>query len=241
MPVRILHAGLHKSGSTFLQKTGFSALAGVNYLGGFNLAGYLKNGPDDASRVPLISSEACLGFPNPVTNGPNFRRLDYLMDLLSISHVILVERNFDSWVRSLYFQVLKEGGTASFDDWLAANTGLDKWRDVVGDLRQRLAARQVQLLVLSQEQLFSDRDGFVARLCEFVGVDCPEIPAGGMHNVFRYGNVTLIRLANRILPNSAFCQMLRDPRDLLLFGLGKLTEALSWRRPPAPSGRGGKH
>lgn len=241
MPVRVMHVGLHKSGSTFLQKTVFPSLAGVNYLEGFTLSNYLRRGDVDLAKIPLISTEGGLGWPYPTTQGPNYERLEYLIELFAITHVILVVREFRSWTRSLYFQTIKEGGVLSIEDWCRGNTDLARWKNVRAELEARLGARGVKLLVLSQEQLRENRSGFLGELCTFIGVDVPPLEKAGSHNVSRYGIVTisLARLVNRIIPNGALRTILRgwklDPRDQLLFGkLGRLTEALSSRKIQVP-------
>jgi hypothetical protein len=234
MSVRVMHVGLHKSGSTFLQKTVFPAMAGVNYLEGFALGDYLRRGDADLSKIPLISTEGGLGWPYPLTEGPNYERLDFLIELFAITHVILVVREFRSWTRSLYFQTIKEGGVLSIEDWCRANTGLARWKNVRAELEERLGAHGVKLLVLSQEQLREDRTRFLGDLCAFIDVEVPALEKSGSHNVSRYGTLTiaLARLVNRIIPNGTLRTILRgwklDPRDQLLFGkLGRLTEALS--------------
>lgn len=235
--VRVLHAGLHKTGSTYLQRHIFPKLPGVNFHGNFSLGNFLRFGPDDFIGVPFLSSEASLGFPYPLTSGPNYERFMCLLDLFSITHVILVTRPFESWVRSLYFQLLKEGGTGSFAKWRATNADLEKWRSVVPELRQRLSATGRQLLVLSQEDLGRDQQGFVAAICKFIGTEPPVLTSLPRANVSRYGNVTIacVRCVNFLLPNGFVRDVVRklrlDLRTLLLFGLlGKVTEALSWRR-----------
>lgn len=241
-PTRVLHVGLHKSGSTFLQRVVFPALSGVNYLGNFSLSGFIKNGDPANSGIPLISSEACLGFPYPITTGPNYNRLDYLIDLLGISHAILVTRDFESWVRSLYFQVLKEGGTISYKKWYRENKNLELWREVESVLKVRMSKRGIRILILSQEDLIRDKSAFLDRLCEFVGTSSPNLPNVSSQNRSRYGNVTLelARWSNVLIPNGLFHQTLRrfkiDPRDQLLFGqIGAITEKISWRQLPKPS------
>jgi len=243
MPIRVMHVGLHKSGSTFLQKTVFPALSDVNYLEGFALGNYLRRGDADKAKIPLISTEGGLGWPYPITQGPNFERLDYLIGLFSITHVILVVREFESWTRSLYFQTIKEGGTLGIDEWCRRNTGLARWRNVQSELELRMAAQGVKLLVLSQEQLRENRDRFLSELCEFIGVKVPQLAQSGSHNVSRYGTLTiaLARMANRIIPNGTLRTLLRgwkvDPRDQLLFGkLGRITEALSSGKIRVPRG-----
>lgn len=147
----ILHVGLHKTGTTYLQERVFPALPGVRFVhplhveqpeGGpieqFLFSVFFRNaaGIDldshrervDAwlAQIPeptvLISSEAIVGWP--VENHSNFKtNVDMLAELLPDAKLWLVVRRQDHWVESAYAQLLKAGFSTSVERYLNYRDG----------------------------------------------------------------------------------------------------------------------
>ena len=147
----ILHVGLHKTGTTFLQERVFPVLPGVRFvhplheprpgdgpIEAFFLEMFFRNAAhidvaahrarihDWLAGVPeptvLVSSEAIVGWP--VENHSNFRvNADLLAELFPAAQVILVTRRQDKWVESAYSQVLKAGFSTSIERYLNFRDG----------------------------------------------------------------------------------------------------------------------
>ncbi|MCS4122740.1 hypothetical protein GGP45_003107 [Salinibacter ruber] len=120
-----VHIGLHKCATTFFQRQVFSNYKGVNTA---------LDGPIyelfDADGPLLISSELIGGVPwtrknrgrpfQPTSWLKMFRdRIGRVQNLFSESRIIIGVRPQVSWIRSLYSQFLKEGGTLSFDSFFS--------------------------------------------------------------------------------------------------------------------------
>src|SRR6056297_231640 len=90
---RILHAGLHKTGSTFLQRKVFPEMKGLTYIHDYSFGRVpqiLKN-----HQTPILfSSEAGCGYPYPETHEFCVGTLLANVRLLSISKVLLFTREF---------------------------------------------------------------------------------------------------------------------------------------------------
>lgn len=147
----ILHVGLHKTGTTFLQDRVFPELPGVRFVHPLHYA-QASDGPIERfmlelffrnaahidvdhhrkaiaawlARVEeptvLISSEAIVGWP--IENHSNFRvNADLLAELFPSAQVVFVVRRQDRWVESAYSQVLKAGFSTSIERYLNFREG----------------------------------------------------------------------------------------------------------------------
>jgi len=148
-PQIILHVGLHKTGTTFLQEQVFPALAGVRFVHPLHV-----QRPDDGPierfvfeilfRNPacidldrhreaiaawlatvteptvLISSEAIVGWP--FENHSNLAtNAELLAAVFPEAKIWLVVRRQDKWVDSAYAQLLKAGFSPSIERYLNAD------------------------------------------------------------------------------------------------------------------------
>ncbi|MEM6292239.1 MAG: hypothetical protein AAGA54_13270 [Myxococcota bacterium] len=139
MPV-VVHVGLHKTATTFLQQSFFPALQGATFVHATHVlppqpnpiqrfvVELLFRNPAtldvDAHReaigafveaqpgVTIVSSEALFGWP--FENHVNFRpNAELLAEVLPEAKIWLVLRRQDSWLESAYSQVLKQGLSTS--------------------------------------------------------------------------------------------------------------------------------
>jgi hypothetical protein len=147
----IIHVGLHKTGTTFLQDKVFPALPGVRFvhplyyprpddgpIERFMLELLFRNpvcidveahrAKIDAwlAQVPeptvLISSEAFVGYP--VENHNNLRaNADLLAELFPAAKIWLVIRRQDKWVESAFSQLLKSGFSTTVERYLHYHAG----------------------------------------------------------------------------------------------------------------------
>jgi hypothetical protein len=168
---RYLHVGLHKTASTFLQHSIFPCIVNVNYYGGGDIASLHRTNfhISGSSAGALWSTEAALGWPYR----PERPRVDTLIAVcrdMSITDVLIVQRDFPSWVKSLWFQTLNEGGVLAFEDWwMASREILDEWRRIFTVLQQACMDADVSLKVLQFDDLSKDEDFFLCQLEEFFG------------------------------------------------------------------------
>ena len=179
----VIHAGIHRTGTTSLQRFlsgNRAALAGrgIGYPGSDvhhqKLAWALKRGDSDARDVlALISSVPTA--ETAIVSGEDFsihRRLDWLHELAAHveTHVILYLRRQDHWVNSWYNQHIKwpfsaeksqmdpQEFLATLDDfyWLDYASLLTRWCDVVG-------RDKIHVGIVESGQVENVTDDFLAR------------------------------------------------------------------------------
>lgn len=147
----VLHVGLHKTATSFLQERVFPQLPGVAFvhplhypqpsdgpIERFMLEVFFRNAACiDLERhrtaihawlaeveqdTVLISSEAIVGWP--IENHSNLaNNSELLQSMFPNARVILVVRRQDKWVESAYAQLLKAGFSTSIERYVNWNSG----------------------------------------------------------------------------------------------------------------------
>jgi len=127
MPV-LVHIGMHKTGTSFLQRQVFPQLENVLYSRNFNLRDYYKQ----EGEAIVISDELLSGNPFIEDTFGDFRIKVHAISTLFPSAVILVcFRDPVEYIISLYKQFLHQGGAICFDDFFnLENTGILKIEDL---------------------------------------------------------------------------------------------------------------
>jgi len=171
----LVHVGLHRTGTTFLQKHVFPQL-NVNFI---HVKGVdiLKKHKLDNKNSNVLSSEYFSGNPWNFDNenyGSNdrYKIADKIKEMYPDANILLVLRNQDDWKRSLYNQYKKSKGYLSreefdkkFDDeylnfvdysnYLIKTFGIDK------------------VHILQYENLKKDYKGFIREICKILDVNIP--------------------------------------------------------------------
>ena len=112
----IFHIGLHKTGTTFLQRYVFPKLKNVNL---FCTDGRPFNGIEDLEKdkINLISIENLSGSPFSSNEFTRYTIMEELAKLYPNAKIIVTFRNKNSWLKSLYSQYIKTGGTYTYPEW----------------------------------------------------------------------------------------------------------------------------
>ena len=234
-PQRILHAGLHKTGSTFLQRHVFPNLKHVTYIHGYTF-GRLPNISKKSLNPILISSEAACGYPYPYTPDFSVDNLISNVRLLAITKVLLFTREFNDWVLSLYFQSLNGNSTWTLEDFIDRNgTALLTWQNAAAKIAMALSEEGVEILNLQQEDLLETPEEVTWEICSFVGAPKLDVHRH-ISNRSRKGALTV--KIYRILNKTYRFRMLKaiyrtgivNPRKLIQRGMvGVVTEKFSRR------------
>jgi hypothetical protein len=136
-------------------------------------------------RVNLISNESLSGPPYAglIEYGLDHRGpvLYNLREAFPEARIIIVLRRQDSLARSLYRQYLKRGGTVRIDRFFGVSRNrkpalmpLERFRySRYLDLLTGLFPAGVKFMLF--EDFVADRQGFLSDLCDFIGVECPDI------------------------------------------------------------------
>lgn len=133
-----IHIGLHKTGSTSLQKGYFPEFENLTYLKSFDLKLFTNKWENSEF---LISSEGLTGIPwnkkwiSGIKNDYNW--IDsFKLTILNLktifpnAHLIIVFRKHGDLLISLYKQYLHEGGVLNFDEFYGETNGVITDKDI---------------------------------------------------------------------------------------------------------------
>ena len=120
-PNIVLHIGLHKTGTTFLQKEVFPKILNANLLVNKYQVCQLFI---DNDKLNIISGE---GFSLSMahwgyTESQRYETLDHLKKLFPTAKIIVGVRNKESWLKSCYAQYIKTGGTKNLEEYFKSFT-----------------------------------------------------------------------------------------------------------------------
>ena len=232
---RVLHAGFHKTGSSFLQNAFFPKLKNVLFIRKLDLATVRTLSSQDESI--LFSNEAACGYPYPITEEFSTARLESTLEITKCEKVLLVKREFNSWVLSLYFQTLNEQHFWSLQEFISQNRqNLLTWKNAPEAIAQMCKERGTDLLVIDQSDLYKKQANTLQRISFFINgsnYDPADIISQERHNVSRYGMCTIkiYRILNRVLKNKiGFAlgrKIRRLPRKLIQGRIGAMLDRVS--------------
>ncbi|HEV8034493.1 hypothetical protein [Yoonia sp.] len=235
---RVLHAGFHKTGSTYLQKFFFPKLENVLYLRNLSLGKLPLFEADNMSIV--ISNEAACGYPYPNTATFTTQRLESNIDILEINKVLIIEREFFSWVLSLYFQTLNEKATWSLQEFIRKNEkGLLTWRQAARAVEEMCVRKRIDCLIVPYQSLVSEPGVTLSKIANFIdgsSFNLDELDMDKRSNISRSGAFTIAayRGLNATFNNGVgrFSErIVKDvPRRLMASKLGLGLDNLSGRR-----------
>jgi len=187
----VLHLGLHKTGSTFLQRNVFPYIRDVNlvFVNPLTHKIKLKKG-----CVNLISREGLSGKPHFSRSDTRFSLADGLKKLFPIAKVLLVIRDKKTWCRSLYSQYIKSGGYKSYSRWydMVFNKDFLNFKKYVDYLRSLWD----DVLVLDFELLKKSTRDFVKQIAVFIGVDHIDFVDRVVGKRLKGYNLLLLRFLN---------------------------------------------
>lgn len=163
----IIHIGLHKTGSSFLQHCVFPKLKGVNYIYKPNHPLYV---PILASRINLMSDEEISQSMPHQQN--DFIMIDKLHNQYPDAKIIIGVRQPISWLKSCYAQYIKTGGILTFGDYCVKYI----INETMTPLRYYSEIHMLwkNVYMYWHEDLITNRAAIVRGICEFIGVPVPE-------------------------------------------------------------------
>jgi len=168
----IIHVGLHKTGTSFLQKEVFPNIKNAEVFGYANKVFNFKTKLSD-KKINIISEEGLSG--NLHTKIKTVDRETITSRLHAVfpdAKIIVVFRNKEDWIKSLYSEYIKLGGYETFNYWkteILDETCLnfDKYEKCLKKLFD-------YVLVCRYEDLKNDTDVFIKNICDFICVKVPE-------------------------------------------------------------------
>jgi hypothetical protein len=179
----VIHVGLHKTGTTFLQKEVFQRLEGVEYFGNGALCGVIR--PENLmvfkkDKINVISHERFSGMPFlPNSFDSRFIIALRLKDLFPNAKIIVCTReDKEEWLLSLWKEYVtgKTNGTLPYLKWEKQlnKKYLDQQR-YVNFLRSLFQ----EVLVFDYSKFNSSNEKVIEEICKFIGVETPTIGIKG--------------------------------------------------------------
>ena len=168
----IIHVGLHKTGTSFLQENVFPNL-NINYSPISTRTGlkHIVQYPIHPDEINLISSELLTNQNfTPCEEASPYIIANRLKLLFPDAKILLVTRNKEGWKKSLYNHYIRSSvGSLSREDWeeqvfkdIDYNKYISHLKSLFGDV-----------LVLDYKELKDNHDSFVKCICDFIGVPVP--------------------------------------------------------------------
>lgn len=207
---RVLHAGFHKTGSSFLQSEFFPKLKNVLFIQKLDLARVRLLSDQDTSII--FSNEATCGYPYPLTEEFSTARL----------------------------QTLNEKYSWSLEEFISQNRKyLLTWKEAPKAIAKLCQDRGTKLLVIEQSDLYKDQGKTLQKISAFIDgstFDAADIRCQVRSNVSRYGTTTIrvYRMLNCLLDNRLGRGLQRvvrrSPRKLIQGRPGAILDRLSSTR-----------
>jgi len=188
-----IHVGLPKTGTTFLQEEIFKKMKNIRYIRDLDITSYVL---DD--RKTIISHENLAGVSNPSPASHRFIIADYLHKLFPDAKIIVGIRDKDSWLYSLYSQHIRNGGSLSFEEFLAK---FDKrcldFEEYISYLKSLFS----EVYVYRFEDLIRNKAEFVKKLCDFIGEPVPRYKDKKRRVSLKSYQLKTIRFINKTITN----------------------------------------
>lgn len=190
----VLHLGLPKTGTTFLQKEVFPKLD-INFYDMSSMDGLDLGIKLDKDKVNLISSEQFYGKPMELdyprhSSDEMLRIARRLYRLFPYARILVGTRNKKSWLYSVYKQYTRRVGTLiNFKDFKDQfDEGFLDFERYIDFLKEKFP----EVYVYRYEELKENHQKFVDDICEYLGVDAPVVDNVVYNKSFTKGQLELI-------------------------------------------------
>ena len=188
----VLHVGLHKTGTTFLQKRVFSNMD-VNLI--VHPKDFLLNLDED--KINLISEEKFSGRPHCIhEKNIRYAYADSLYHMFPDAKIIVGFRDTASWMNSLWKQYIWRGGCKTKDQFLKSfdYSYLD-FNSYVDYLKKRFKDVHVYYF----EELLKNPDNVIKEISEFIGVEIHDYKVERDNVSFDDKCTKTLRILNKIV------------------------------------------
>ena len=187
----VLHLGLHKTGTTFLQDCIFPNLKDVEVqrLSEISKVKFISN-----KNILLISNEDLIpSMPHYENNDEAFNVFTTLNILFPHAKIILGVRNSDSWFKSCWNHYIRTSGTMSYKEYLMGYGG-----NVMHPVDYIAAIKKLwtNVFIYRQENLKENPKQEIEKMCRFIGVPVPPFETTIVRKGLSSNKVRLLRLIN---------------------------------------------
>ena len=209
--MKIVHIGYPKTGTKYLQDCVFPYIKGVKYMGYWASMETLRpifegSTPDfissDIKIIPnaLYSSERLVGMP--MTGILNYEIAQRLRDV-GFDKVIMVIRNHDTMIESLYRQYIQQGGVQKAKDFIRDTDIFRKsYLDYDGLIEVYIKIfGEDNVLILNYEDLLLFPEYVMEKMRLFCGSEEIDFKCGKRNVSLSYWSIKLLRIINHFTYN----------------------------------------
>ncbi len=196
----VIHVGLHKTGTTFLQRQVFPYIQDIHFVDKEESIRFdMKL---EKNKINLISNEDLSGDPWGGDVGDRFQIAQRLKGAFPDARIIVGTREKNSWIKSLYKNYVRKGGIYDFDDFMKYvfserrfnyNEYIDFLKELFNDIH-----------VYDFSELKKDSVQFVKDICDFIGCIVPDFDNKKRNVAWNQRQIKLGLFLNRLWYNERF-------------------------------------
>lgn len=225
-PAIFFHAGMMRTASTFMQKTVFPELDGIQYIG--------KKQYAHADRIIQESEAEKILLSFELNNALFYPHLEAFADKYPDAHIILVLRHQQQWITSHYKRGIKNGYHEDFKSYFDVDNDLGRWRHSDLFYYPRLVWLKKTFrqppLVLFHHELRNSPEKFLNKILEYTGVTAEPVSFKPRHTSYSEKQLRFKRWVNHNTPlressgdkESGFRQFINKALRYTLLHTGRL-------------------
>lgn len=198
----VFHVGLHRTGTTFLQRKVFPKIKEIELFGQGNKRWNPEAKLSD-KKINLISDENLsfggASFREHAKYSPKRKRTEkaeLIKKLYPNAKIIITVRNKDEWIKSMYGEYIKKGGSKTFDYWYKNVLKKEtlEFEEYISLLKQLFE----EVLVCHFEDFKNNHEFFIKEICDFIGVGIPSYDTNPVGVRLTDRKIKLLRVYNKI-------------------------------------------
>jgi len=185
----VIHLGLHRTGTTFLQKEVFEKMLDVNYIFDDSLHRF-----EILNDINLISNEGLsLSMPHSYTH--RLQVLKHIKKLFPDAKIIIGFREKKSWLKSCYYRYILSGGTSTYDDYLEVYAeNIIDYDKYLFEVKKNFS----EVFVYQFEDLKKNPDKVISDMCNFIGCKVPNYKIVKRNASLNEKQLNTLRLFNKL-------------------------------------------
>jgi hypothetical protein len=164
----IIHIGMHKTATIFLQHEIFPRIENVNYIKALKYKTIF-----DPDKINIVSDQGLCG--NTYTSG-NAEMRYIIADRIKASFpnakIIIGIREKKPWLKSLYSQYVRNGGIRDYNEWYEKN--FDKRYLEFDEFIDYLKKSFKEVYVFDLNKFKKNDKGTIDEMCKFIGAKAPK-------------------------------------------------------------------
>lgn len=193
----VLHIGLPRTGTTFLQHNVFNNIKNINYCLSPRYSDPIKSGCINLLSQENFSGEPFINKQKYVEN--RYSLINRFKTLFPDAKIVFCNRNENSMVKSLYAQYIREGGILSFKEFIKYE--YDKnFMNIDGYIDHVINAfGKNNVFIYSFEDFRKNNIRYIDEMCSFMNVDIPSYNVRVVNKSFNGNTIRLCRNINKFV------------------------------------------